>query len=221
MPLLAAPPSKSGSWPITVGAEGIAAAQFARCGFDVLVQVGHDKPWYDLLVTKAGNLLKIAVKASDDGRWNLAQSYVKRATNLNGNDRHDHDAIDRWLDMHGSRTIYCLVQFEGVALDQLPRVYLAAPAEIAWKMREAAERLGEPILCEHYEWRAQGTVHTSIEGLPPGWLLSHERIQQLLFPEPAAAIPMTPARRAPATVEIRSKAADWAREDMRETVLTA
>ena len=54
MSLFAATQTKTTSWPINVGAEGIAAAQFARCGFDVLVQSGHDKPWYDLVITKAG-----------------------------------------------------------------------------------------------------------------------------------------------------------------------
>ena len=105
MPLLAAPPSKSGSWPISVGAEGMAAAQFARCGFDVLVQTGHDKPWYDLAVTKAGKMLKIAVKASDDGRWNLVHSYMGRASNghaKNHLDQRGHRPMARyaWLPHH-------------------------------------------------------------------------------------------------------------------------
>jgi hypothetical protein len=221
MPPLAAPPSKSGSWPISVGAEGMAAAQFARCGFDVLVQAGHDKPWYDLLVTKAGKMLKIAVKASDDGRWNLVHSYMGRASNGNTKTRPDHGAIDRWLDMHGSRTIYCLVQFEGVALSQLPRIYLAAPVDIARKMRESAGRLGEVMLFEQYEWTAPNTGYCSIEALPSAWLFSPERIQELLFPQPASAIPMPAVRRGPVAVEMRSKAADRAREDMREAALTA
>ena len=85
MPLLnEATQSKASSWPMTVGAEGIAVAQFARCGFDVLVQSGHDKPWYDLVVTKAGNLLKVSVKPSEDGTWSLTQSYLRRAAELSG-----------------------------------------------------------------------------------------------------------------------------------------
>jgi hypothetical protein len=221
MPPLAVPPSKPGSWPITVGAEGIAAAQFARCGFDVLVQSGHDKPWYDLLVTKAGKMLKIAIKASDDRRWNLAHPYLNRSATLNGKRIDCHAAIGLWLDAHGERTIYCLVQFEGVALNQLPRLYLATPAEIARKMRETAERLSDPILYERYEWTCPETDCTSIEALPSSWLFSNERIQELLFPQTAPAILMPPARRNLVTVEMRSKAADLAREDMREAVLTA
>src|SRR5665213_1825795 len=113
---------KPSSWPITVGAEGIAAAQFARCGFDVLVQAGRDKPWYDLVITKAGNLLKVSVKASDDGSWSLTHSYQRRA-DPTGNKSDCQRAIDLWVDCQGSRTVCCLVQFKGVSIDQLPRIY--------------------------------------------------------------------------------------------------
>ena len=65
------------------------------------------------------------------------------------------------------------------------------------------------------------TGYSSIEALPSAWLFSHERIQELLFPQPASAIPMPAARRGPVAVEMRSKAADRAHEDMREAVLTA
>src|ERR1035438_1549235 len=70
---------KPATWQLTLGSEGIAAAQFSRCGLDVSVQSGRDKPWYDLVVAKAGNLLKVSVKGSDDGQWALVQSYMKRA----------------------------------------------------------------------------------------------------------------------------------------------
>ncbi len=194
MPLYAAAPVKPGSWPITVGAAGIAAAQFARCGFDVMIQAGHDKPWYDLVVTKGGNLLKIGVKASEDGRWRLAESYLQRAAQLSGKKTDIHRAIGLWLDIHGERTVYCLVQFEGVALNQLPRIYLATPAEIARRMREAAERTGQPYLYEQYDWTATDTGSTETTTLPGSWLFSHERIEDLLFPQPAQPIPMPPAR---------------------------
>ena len=194
MPLHAAAPVKAGSWPITVGAAGIAAAQFARCGFDVMNQAGHDKPWYDLVVTKGGNLLKIGVKASEDGRWRLAESYLRPAAQMSGKKTDIHRAIALWLDIHGERTVYCLVQFEGVALNQLPRIYLATPADIARRMRESAERLGEAVLCEQYQWTAPDTGCTEIEALPSSWLFSHERIHDLLFPHVAQPIPMPPAR---------------------------
>jgi hypothetical protein len=220
MPLLAAAPSKSTSWPITVGAQGIAAAQFARCGFDVLMQAGHDKPWYDLVVTKSGNLLKIAVKGSEDGRWCLAQSY-QRSGNNSSKFNDGHRAIDLWLDIHGSRTVYCLVQFEDVALNQLPRIYLATPVEIAQRMRESAERLGEPVLYEQYEWVSPETGFTSIEALPSSWLFCEERIHDLVFPQPAQAIQIPPPRKNQPTLEMRSKTPALATAETRQVILTA
>ena len=193
MPLYAAAPVKPGSWPMTMGAASIAAAQFARCGFDVMIQAGHDKPWYDMVVTKGGNLLKIGVKASEDGRWRLAESYLQRAAQFSGKKNDIDRAIGLWLDIHGERTIYCLVQFEGVALNQLPRIYLATPAEIARRMREAAERTGQPYLYEQYDWIAD-TGSTETATLPGSWLFSHERIQDLLFPQTAQPIPMPSTR---------------------------
>ena len=94
MTLLAVAQSKPSSWPITVGAEGIAAAQFARCGFDVLVQAGRDKPWYDLVVTKGGNLLRVSVKASEDGRWGLTQSFLRRSAEQSISKADCHAAIE-------------------------------------------------------------------------------------------------------------------------------
>ena len=221
MPLLAAAPSKSMSWPITVGAQGIAAAQFARCGFDVLLQAGHDKPWYDLVVTKSGNLLKIAVKGSEDGRWCLAQSY-QRGGNTSSKFSDDHRAIDLWLDIHGSRTVYCLVQFEDVALNQLPRIYLASPVEIAQRLRESAERLGDPVLYEQYEWVSPETGSTAVEALPSSWLFSDERVHELVFPHPAQpAIDISPLRKNPPPLEMRPKLAPSAATVTRPVILTA
>jgi hypothetical protein len=219
MSLLAPVHTKSISWPITVGARGIAAAQFARCGFDVLMQAGHDKPWYDLVVTKGGNLLKIAVKGSEDSRWCLAEPY-QRAGSIGSKFSDGHRAIDLWLDIHGSRTVYCLVQFEDVALNQLPRIYLATPAEIAQRMRESEDRLGDPVLYEQYEWVSPEMGCAQIEALPSSWLFSDERIHELVFPQPAQALPISPLRKN-APLEMRPKTPAGATTATRQVVLTA
>ncbi len=172
--------NKPSTWQIALGAEGIAAAQFARCGFDVSVQSGRDKPWYELAVSKAGNLLKVSVKGSDDGRWDLTQSYLKRAADMSGKKSNCQGAIDLWLDHLGSRAMCCLVQFQGVPLDELPRLYLASPQEVAQRMREIADRLGDSVLYEKYEWAGASGVG-KIEGLPSNWRFSEERIQDLLI----------------------------------------
>ncbi len=183
--------SPAKTWPITLGAEGIAAAQFARCGFDVLMQAGRDKPWYDLVVTRAGNLLKVSIKASEDGQWNLTQGYSRQAPEIAGSRFDCNAAIDRWVNSHGSRTVCCLVQFEHVALHEMPRVYLALPWEIAALMRESSERLGRCALFEKYVWTtADGSRRT--ESLPSSWLFSQDRVEELL--QSAAAGTMPPAR---------------------------
>jgi len=172
-------PTKTSTWPISVGAEAIATAQFARCGFDVLAQSLRDKPWYDFAVTRAGNLLKISVKASEDGRWNLTQSFSRRSAEPGARSFDCRSAVDFWVDSQGTKTICCLVQFEGVSISQLPRIYLAFPYEIAAEMRAAAERTDHCALLEKYEW-------TSIDGkhersmLPSNWRFSQERIQELI-----------------------------------------
>jgi hypothetical protein len=187
MTMFAAAQTKTASWPITVGAEGIAAAQFARSGFDVLVQSGHDKPGYDLVVTKAGNLLKVCVKASDDGSWSLTHSYQRRA-DPSGKKTDCQRAIDLWLDCQGSRTVCCLVQFEGVSIDQLPRIYLASPSEIALRMRDSAHRLNHATLYERYEWISPETGQRVAESLPSEWLFSQARIQELLSQEASEGV---------------------------------
>jgi len=176
-----APPTqpKPSSWPISIGAEGIAAAQFARCGFDVLAQAGRDKPWYDFAVTRAGSMMKVSVKASEDGRWNLPQSFARRGPEMGAKNIDCRSAIDFWMDSQGSKTICCLVQFEGVAINQLPRIYLAFPNEIAFEMRLASERTGQCALQELYEW-ASPEGKTEVGSLPPTWRFSQERIQELV-----------------------------------------
>jgi len=54
-----------------------------------------------------------------------------------------------WLARHRPRTILCLVQFKGISLDEMPRIYVATSAEIAAQLREAAGGRGDTILYEH------------------------------------------------------------------------
>lgn len=209
---------KTCCWPISVGAEGIAAAQFARCGFDVLVQAGRDKSWYDLVVSRAGSLLKISVKASDNGQWWLTNGFSRRAQDLAPNRIDTGSAVNMWLSSYGSRTVCCLVQFENVALDEMPRIYLACPQEIAQRMRETAERAGQCALFEHYGW-ADADGAERIETLPESWRFSEERIQQLLDQQTARPVPVIAPERVnggPETGPIPPK-----REIVREIALSA
>lgn len=174
------------SWQINLAAEGIAAAQFARCGFDVSIQYGADKPAYDMVVTKADSLLKVSVKGSEDGVWNLTQSYIKRAADLSGKKADYHGAIDLWLDHHASRTICCLVQFQGVGLEQMPRIYLATPKEVAVRLKDTAEGRGDSVLYEGLDWVNDG--RGPIERLPMAWRFSPERIEELLVAQQTGSV---------------------------------
>ena len=108
------------SWHVGVAAEALAAACFARCGYDVSVQYGANQPEYDLIVARGDQLLKVSVKGSQDGSWGLCQGYLTRKAA-------DYcAAVDKWIQRHKARTVLCLVQFKGVGLDQMPRIDLAS-----------------------------------------------------------------------------------------------
>jgi len=131
------------------------------------------------VVTKAGNLLKISVKASETGEWALASGYTRKIAETHGMRVDCRSAIDMWRAGYGSRTVCCLVQFEGVAIHELPRIYLASPDEIAAAMKETADRTGRCSLLEMYEWAA-GEGARKVEVLPEKWHFSHARVQELL-----------------------------------------
>jgi hypothetical protein len=75
--------------------------------------------------------------------------------------------------------VCCLVQFEGVELHELPRMYLASPDEIAATMRDGAERTGDCTLYERYDWMGREGMRV-FETLPAQWHFSQTRIQEML-----------------------------------------
>jgi hypothetical protein len=160
-------------WHVSVAAESITAALFAQCGYDVSVQYGANQPEYDLMVAKGERLLKISVKGSQDGGWGLTQSHMPKGS------KDYHGAAKRWVDRHKPRTVVCFVQFQGVELTKLPRVYLATPAEVADRLRASRKGKGETILWEHHKW-SKGHGAGTTEKIPPVWVFSTQRIDFLL-----------------------------------------
>src|SRR5208282_4842664 len=57
------------SWQVAAAAEAFAAAQFARCGWDVSVQYGANQPGYDLMAVNGERMLKVSLKGSRAGGW--------------------------------------------------------------------------------------------------------------------------------------------------------
>jgi Holliday junction resolvase-like predicted endonuclease len=162
------------SWHVSIAAEAIAAALFARCGYDVSVQYGANQPEHDLMIAKGERLLKISVKGSQDGSWGLCQGYLK------AKQANYHEAIDCWVARHKARTILCLVQFRNADVSQMPRVYLATPKEIAERLHATAKGRGDTILYERHQWSTRAHGAGTVEELPPNWSFSSERIDALL-----------------------------------------
>lgn len=159
-------------WQVSVAAEAMTAALFARAGFDVSVQYGANQPEYDLMVAKGKKMLKISVKGSQDGGWGLTQSYMS--------DANYHAAADAWCRKHKPQTIVCLVQFKDVAITDMPRVYLATPQDIADHLKKSANGRGETILYEHKQWTDRAFGAGTIDQIPSEWKFSESRITELL-----------------------------------------
>lgn len=160
------------SWHVGVAAEAFAAGQFARFGFDVSVQYGANQPEYDLLVANDAGMLKVSVKGSQDGAWGLTQSHLKNADY--------HAAIDTWLKRHDARTALCFVQFKSTGPADLPRMWLAAPQEVADRLRATARGRGDTILYERKIWSGRAHGAGTLEEIPAGWVLTQERVNILL-----------------------------------------
>lgn len=161
---------------VSVAAEAFAAAQFARLGFDVSVQYGANQPEYDLLVARGELILKVSVKGSQDGSWGLTQSHMGKGEKANY-----HGAIEIWLKKHGSQTVFCFVQFANASENDLPRMYLARPEEVAERLRATSGGRGDSILYERHTWTSRSkTAPGQTEEIPSNWKLTEARIRELM-----------------------------------------
>jgi Holliday junction resolvase-like predicted endonuclease len=162
---------KISSWHVGVAAEAYAAALFARYGYDVSVQYGANQPEYDLIAVHNDLMLKVSVKGSQDGGWGLTQKYKK------GCDYHE--AIRQWLSAHHRKTIFCLVQFQNTRETEMPRVYLAAPEEIADMLHATAGGRGDTILYENHTWGPRAAGSGTTDRIPDEWKISAQRLAEL------------------------------------------
>ena len=163
--------NKVSPWHVGIAAEAFAAAQFARFGVDVSVQYGANQPEYDLIATRGDQMLKISVKGSQDGGWGLTQGYKK------GCDYHE--ATAKWLAAHHKKTIFCLVQFQNIRLDEMPRIYLASPKEIADVLNASAGGRGETVLRENHTWGPHAVGKGTTDRIPNEWTISVQRLKDL------------------------------------------
>lgn len=164
---------KMTSWHVGVSAEAFVAAQFARFGYYVFVQYGANQPGYDLMVEVKDKSLRVSVKGSQDGSWGLTQGYKK------GCDYHQ--AIQAWQEANDKKKIiFCLVQFQGINDNEMPRMYLATPAEIAQKMNASAGGRGDTILYEKHTRGPRAAGSGTIDSIPTEWAFTEQRIQDML-----------------------------------------
>lgn len=159
------------SWHVGVAAEAYTAAVFARYGYDVSVQYGANQPEYDLIAVSGDKMLKISVKGSQDGGWGLTQGYKK------GCDYHE--ATAKWLAAHHKKTIFCLVQFQNTAPNEMPRIYLASPQEIAEMLNASAGGRGETVLREYHTWGPNAAGRGTTDAIPAEWAISSERLEYM------------------------------------------
>lgn len=159
------------SWHVGVAAEAYAAAVFARYGYDVSVQYGANQPEYDLIAASGDRILKISVKGSQDGSWGLTQKYKK--------DCDYHEAIAKWLDAHHRKTIFCLVQFMNTEPNEMPRIYIASPEDIAERLNASAGGRGETILYENHTWGPRAKSCGMTDKIPNEWIITRQRLEKM------------------------------------------
>jgi len=159
------------SWQVATAAEAFAAAQFARCGWDISVQYGANQPEYDLVAVDGNRMIKVSVKGSQDGGWGLTQSHLSNADY--------HAAVDTWLKKHSKKTVFCLVQLKGVSATELPRMYLATPREIALWLKAAAAGRGDTILYERHVWSSRAKAAGTTDFIPEEWRFTEARLKEV------------------------------------------
>lgn len=163
------------NWHVSTAAEAIAAAQFARFGCDVSVQYGANQPEYDLMIAAGDRMLKVSVKGSSDGGWGLSQSQLIkwRKTNPDGPPNYI-AAADMWLARHKSRTAMCFINFREISLNEMPRIYLAWPKEVANKLKGAKGGRGDTIL---FDLPTRNLLNATVS---PEWVMTPTRLTSML-----------------------------------------
>ncbi len=75
---------------------------------------------------------------------------------------------------------FCLVQFQGTNDNEMPRMYLATPAEIAEKMNSSAGGRGGTILYENHTWGPRAVASGTIDKVPDTWKFTRQRATDMI-----------------------------------------
>ena len=150
---------------VAVAAEAYAAALFAQAGYSVFVQYGANQPGFDLLVSNDNKVIHVSVKGSSDGEWKLASKQAGQTYQL---------ALADWTNQN-KNYIFCFVQFRGVKLGEMPRVYLAHGTEVGSHLRTSYYGDITLNLVEHHTPK-RGKNAGKTQSIPDDWKMTEERI---------------------------------------------
>ena len=153
-----------------IAAESYTACLLAWAGYDVLVQYGPNQPHYDLVAVKAGRILPVSVKGSQDGGWVLAVRHVREGVKY-------HEAADLWLSQQRPDVVFVFVQFLKVPFGAAPRAYLARPQEIASHLKTQCAGRGHGALFE--DFRRDHPRSRYDDRIPKEWVFSAERLDAI------------------------------------------
>jgi hypothetical protein len=158
------------SYHVGIAAESFAAGLLAHAGYEVLVQYGANQPLYDLVAVKGKRMLKISVKGSKDGGWVLTAGLKSGRTY--------HAAAEEWLGRQGVDLVFVFVQFSGVKVGEMPRVYLARANEVAVHLKSKKGGIGDTRFSEYQEWKS-GVAKGITDKIPNHWEFSKRRIDSV------------------------------------------
>lgn len=159
------------SYHVGIAAEAFAAGLLAHAGYEVLVQYGANQPLYDLVALKGQKTLKVSVKGTQEIGWALSGTFKNPSTSYA-------QAAEKWLQKHGIDLVLIFVQFHGVELGQMPRVYVARAHEVAAHLKSAHRGRGDTTLFENKLWM-MGTAKGHTDKLPEDWRFTRERIDNV------------------------------------------
>jgi len=139
-----------------IAAESHAARLLAQAGYDVFVQYGPRQEHYDMVAIKHERVLLMSAKGKQEPDWPLAvkkhgQSYYQ--------------SIDNWAANQREDVVFIFVAFDGVALCDSPRTYIAKLREVVAQMKLQHKGRGRGALEERH--------------LPQSWGFSRSRIDTI------------------------------------------
>jgi hypothetical protein len=153
---------------VSVAAESFVAGAFAQAGYSVFVQYGANQPGYDLVVSDNKTPLHISVKGSTNGAWFLTTQEKGGSEAI---------ALDLWSKKHAA-FIFAFVQFQGVALGQMPRIYVATGREVHQHLKIGWFGRVSLTLIEKYSPN-RGKNKGKMQQGPDGWLLTNDRLEEI------------------------------------------